>query len=82
MPYSGNGLLGGCISEIKTLNERDHVWDGRGFPCVDVSSFGGVAKEGSVPERRGGPLMPLPWVPGEILDEAGFEDPKDWGLLA
>ncbi len=54
----------------------------RGFSGVDVASFGGVAEEGRVPEQWGGAPMPLPWVPGEILDEAGFEDPKDWGLLA
>jgi hypothetical protein len=59
------------------LDESDHVRGVRGFPGVDVASFGGVAEEGRVPEQRGGAPMPLPWVPGEILDEAGFEDPKD-----
>jgi len=63
------------------LDERDHVRGARGFLSVDVASFGGVAKEGCVPERWGGAPMPLPWVPREVLDEAGFEDPKDWGLL-
>ncbi len=63
------------------MDESDHVWGARRFPSVVVSSFGGVAKEGSVLERRGGTPMPLPWVPGEILDETNFEDPKDEGLL-
>ncbi len=63
------------------MDERDHVRGARGFPSVDVTSFGGVTKEGCVPERRGGTPMPLPWVPGEVLNEAGFEDPKDWGLF-
>ncbi len=54
----------------------------RGVPSVDVPSFAGVVEEGRVPKQRGSALAPLPWVPGEILDEAGFEDPEDWGLLA
>jgi hypothetical protein len=53
----------------------------RGVPSVDVPSFGGVAEEGHVAKRRGGAPAPLPWVPGEILDEASFEDPEGWGLL-
>jgi len=64
------------------LDERDHVRGARGFPNVDIASFGGVAKEGRIPERWGGAPMPLPWVPKEVLDEASFEDPKDWELLA
>lgn len=26
--------------------------------------------------------MPLPGVPGEVLNKASFEDPEDWSLLA
>ncbi len=54
----------------------------RGVSSVNVSSLGGVAKKGAVPEGQGGPPMPLPWVPGEVLDKARFEDPKGGCLLA
>jgi hypothetical protein len=49
----------------------------RGVPSVNVPSFGDVAEKGRVPKRRGGALVPLPWVLGEILDEAGLEDLED-----
>jgi len=81
MPNSCNHL-GGCgVLEIESLNEGEHVRGVRHFPGVFVTPFSDVAKKRGVPEWWGGLLVPLPWVPWEILDEPCFKDPVEKGLL-
>ncbi|CAK9252093.1 unnamed protein product [Sphagnum jensenii] len=65
----------------EALDEGDHVRSARGVSSIDVASFGGVPVEGDVSEWWGGLPMPLPGVPGEVLDKARFEDPESWCFL-
>ncbi|CAK9881920.1 unnamed protein product [Sphagnum jensenii] len=52
-----------------------------GLPHVLSHGAINVTEEGSVFEGRGGLPMPLPWVPREVLNKAGFEDPEGWCFL-
>ncbi len=82
VPDSGDGLLRDSVPKVKSLDEGEHVRWPREISSVGVSSFGGVAKEGSVPKGRGGLPVPLSGVPGVILDKSRFKDPEDWSFLA
>jgi len=75
VPESSNNL-GGCrVAEAQTLDEVDDSGEGVWFPCVLVSSLGGVAEEG------GGShvvfLLPVPitWIPIEVRDKTRTENP-------
>lgn len=46
---SGYGLLSGSVPQAEALNEGYYMRLLRVIPGVDVSSFSGVAEEGSVP---------------------------------
>ncbi len=82
VPDSGDGLLRGSVPKAESLDEGQHVRCPREISSIDVSSFGSVAKEGSVPKGRGGLPVPLPRVLGEILYKSRFKDPEDWSFLA
>jgi hypothetical protein len=49
VPNSGNGLLRGSVPKAETLDDGYHVRWSCEVSGVNVSSFGGVAKEGGVP---------------------------------
>jgi hypothetical protein len=82
MPDSGDGLTHGGVPKAESLYEREHVRWPHEVTSVDVTSFSSVAKEGGVSKGRGGLPMPLPRVPGEILNEARFKNLEDWSFLA
>ncbi len=82
--FAGTGVvpdpsdnLGGCrVAEAQTLDEVDDsggggVW----FPCVLVSSLGGVVEEGGDSHVVFLLLMPVTWIPIEIGDKTGSENP-------
>jgi hypothetical protein len=81
--FAGTGVvpdpsdnLGGCrVAETQTLDEVDDSRGGVWFPCVLVSSLGGVAEEGGDSQVVFLLLMPVTWIPIEIGDEAGSENP-------
>jgi len=71
-PWAGivqnsSDCLRGCgVLKIEALYESDHARSVHWFSGVVVASFGGVAKERSVPKSRGGLPMPLLWVPWDV----------------
>ncbi len=81
--FAGTGVvldpsnnLGGCrVAEAQTLDEVDNSGEGVWFPCVLVSSLGGVAEEGG--DSHVMFLLPVPvtWIPIEIGDKTGSENP-------
>ncbi len=82
VPHLGNDL-GDCrVSEVKKLNEGDDVGGVLLPPCISVSPFGRIAKERGLANVAR--LLPVPVfrIPLEFEDEAGLENPVDWGFFS
>ncbi|CAM6069644.1 unnamed protein product [Sphagnum tenellum] len=78
----GDGLRDGGVLKVEAFYECDHTRSPRRIPSIVLASFGGVAKERSIPKGQRGTPVPLSWVPLEILDEPGFENPISGRFLA
>ncbi len=82
MPNYGNNLGDRRVSKVEGLDEGDDA-GGMLFPlCITVPPLGRVAKEGSVPYVARLLPVPVTWIPFELEDEAGLEDPVDWRFFS
>jgi len=61
--------------EVKVVDECDDSRGARGALHVLVSPFGRVSKERGITQGVYLFLMPLPWVPWEVFDDARLKDP-------
>ncbi len=76
MPDAGDHLGSGGVLKAEIVDERDDSGGVRGPLSVLVSPFGGVSKERRIAKRVRFFPVPLPWIPGEVFDEAGFKNPE------
>ncbi len=75
VPNPSHNLGGSGVAEAQTLYEVDDSGWGLRFPCVLVSSLGGVAEEGGVSHVVLLLPMPVTWIPVEVGNKAGSENP-------
>jgi hypothetical protein len=76
MPNSGQHLAIHQIVEIELLDERADYKNFGQLPQVHISLLSRITKERRVPQGEGCLPMPLSWIPGETVDEAGHKNPK------
>jgi len=81
VPHPGNDLGNGQVSEIKKLNESDDAGGVLLPPCISVSPLGRIAKERGVANVARLLPVQVSGIPLELGDEAGLEDPVDWGFF-
>jgi hypothetical protein len=70
-----HNLGGSGVVEAQTLDEVDDSGGGLRFPCVLVASLGGVAEEGGVSHVVLLLPMLIPWIPIEVRNKTGSENP-------
>ncbi len=75
VPNPSHNLGGSGVAEAQTLDEVDDFGGGLRFPCVLVASLGGVAEEGGVSHVVFLLPMPVTWIPIEVGNKTGSENP-------
>ncbi len=82
VPHPSNDLGDRRVSEVKKLNEGNDAGGVLLPPCISVSPLGRITKERGIANVARLLPVPVSGVPLELGDEAGLENPVDWGFFS